>query len=106
MFYFKIQLVHNPYKFTIWSFVGSVSILSLLLQISDVPILQPESTDSPQELFQIVWLIVITMTTVGYGEVYPQTDFGKVIAVVTALWGAFNLTLLVLTLNQIFKLNE
>ena len=46
------------------------------------------------------------MTTVGYGDVVPTTVPGRIVAIVTAMWGAFLISLMVLTVGQIFALNE
>jgi voltage-gated potassium channel Kch len=42
------------------------------------------------------------MTTVGYGDVSPQTLFGKFVAIAAALWGTFLISLLILSVGQIF----
>ena len=56
--------------------------------------------------FYSIWLIVITITTVGYGDIAPHTFQGKIIAIITALFGAFLISLLVLAVSSVFDLNK
>ena len=56
--------------------------------------------------FNALWLIVITITTVGYGDVSPCTNPGRLIAMISALWGAFLISLLVLTVGNVFELKH
>ena len=46
------------------------------------------------------------MTTVGYGDVAAVSPFGRMISIINALWGAFIISLLVASIDKIFKLSE
>jgi hypothetical protein len=46
------------------------------------------------------------MTTVGYGDVYAVSPFGRMISIINALWGAFVISLLVASIGKIFELSE
>jgi hypothetical protein len=46
------------------------------------------------------------MTTVGYGDVYAVSPFGRLISIINALWGAFVISLLVSSIGRIFELSE
>ncbi len=54
--------------------------------------------------FTAIWCVVITMTTVGYGDVYAVSPFGRVISIINALWGAFIISMLVASIGKIFEL--
>jgi hypothetical protein len=51
-----------------------------------------------------LWFIFVTFTTVGYGDYYPKTMIGRVIAVAAALVGSFTLSLLVVMVDKEFLL--
>lgn len=44
------------------------------------------------------------MTTVGYGDMYPVTTFGRIIGVICAFWGTFIISLLIIVATEIFAL--
>lgn len=43
--------------------------------------------DKFPNIVQTVWWAIATLTTVGYGDVYPVTNAGKILASITALLG-------------------
>lgn len=55
-------------------------------------------------VFESIWLVLMTIFTVGYGDISPNTEFGKVIATLSAIWGAFLVSLNVLVVNNFFQL--
>lgn len=49
---------------------------------------------------------IITMTSVGYGDVVPSTRMGRFVACFTALWGGFMMSLVVAIIASIFLLDN
>ena len=47
-----------------------------------------------------MWNIIVTMTTVGYGEYYAQTHIGRFIIFIVCIWGVFIVSMMVITLNN------
>ena len=45
------------------------------------------------------WCIIITILTTGYGDYYPTTMLGRIIAVFACLWGTFLISLMVVSLT-------
>ena len=43
-----------------------------------------------------VWNVLITMTTIGYGDYYPVSLGGRLVAIITAFWGVLDTSLFVL----------
>lgn len=53
-------------------------------------------------LYNAMWLVITTMTTVGYGDIYPQTHFGRFFGVVSCLIGMLLVSYLVVGMNSLF----
>jgi len=63
-------------------FVVSVITMSYAMIVFERPV----GPDTNLDLFEnSVWLIIITMTTVGYGDTYPKTPSGRYVAIFAAL---------------------
>jgi voltage-gated potassium channel Kch len=64
--------------------------------------------ENPQNLENLgnsVWLTIITMTTVGYGDFYPRTTIGRIIDVVLVIWGIFIVSLMVVVLTNALNMD-
>ena len=51
-------------------------------------------------LYNSLWLVIVTMTTVGYGDIYPQTHFGRFFCIMACIIGMLLVSTLVLALSS------
>lgn len=54
-----------------------------------------------QSLTNCFWLIIVTMTTVGYGDYYPKSHLGRFVGVLACIVGMLLLSLIVVSLSSI-----
>jgi Ion channel len=47
-----------------------------------------------------MWNVIITLTTTGFGELYPKTLFGRLIGLVICFWGTLMVSFFVVTINN------
>ena len=80
--------------------VVSVTVFAYFLFIFERQDADPLSIYSLGKYRNCVWLTVITMTTVGYGDCFPQTRMGRICTVVACF---FAVVLFALTVNWSLK---
>ncbi|MGN0832422.1 MAG: ion transporter [Kiritimatiellia bacterium] len=70
--------------------IGSVILVLLLMLVSSLLIYTVEHDAQPavfKNAFSGLWWAVVTLTTVGYGDIYPVTMAGRIIGAFIALLG-------------------
>ena len=68
----------------------SITVVGLLMVVSSVLMYYVESPAQPEKFANAMsgfWWAIATLTTVGYGDIYPITIMGKVISAIIALLG-------------------
>lgn len=91
--------------FTVFCFAYVIRIFELtrfMQQDNDTAHWEPSS----KQYFDAVYLVIVTLTTVGYGDFAPLTIPGKVLVMFISLWGAFMISLIVLTVSSVFSLKK
>lgn len=64
------------------------------------------SNNTVTGLFSSMWMTIVTLTSVGYGVLFPSTIMGKLIVIILSLWGAFVLSISVAVIRNMFELSE
>ncbi len=78
---------HKKRKFTILTTI----IVSYVVLLIVLVLFESGSTESPiRNFFDALWFSIVTLTTVGYGDMYPHTPGGKLISTVFIL-GSFSI---------------
>lgn len=47
-----------------------------------------------------MWNVVITLTTTGYGDIYPKTALGRIVGSLLMIWGTFLVSFFVVTVSN------
>ena len=105
-FALKCMFEDFPMKLVTICFFISICIFSFALRVAER---SEEFTDKMANftyLSNAVWLTVITLTTVGYGDVAPKTTIGRAVDQVLVLWGALIVSIMVAVLNNIFSMDQ
>jgi len=107
-FALKCLLVHYPGYLVLINGLLFTLVLAYLVRIFELPVLKllPENYYTLDQYFNAVYVTIITITTVGYGDISPISKFGKVTMMAAALLGTVMISLMVLSVSSNFELNK
>ena len=57
-------------------------------------------------LLNCIWLIIITMVTVGYGDEYPKSHFGRVVIIIAAILGMLLVSIIIVSLGNLIEFTD
>lgn len=107
-FALKAEIRDRPYFVVFFLMVTSIILFGYCLRNTEIAFMK----DVPLRLFQDwtylwngFWCITVTIFTVGYGDYYPHTHFGRIITIVACLWGTFLLSLMVVAITNTMELS-
>ena len=88
-------------KFCVFAlFTAGGMFFGWMIMIAESPINRRSKEMDHTRLFTSVWAAIVTMTTVGYGDMYPRTDFGRIIMVCCSIYGVITVSFMVVTLTN------
>lgn len=71
------------------------------LRICESPLARNDPASNNLSLYSnTMWNIIITMTTVGYGDFFARTDLGRLIIFIVCIFGIFVISMMVVTLTN------
>jgi voltage-gated potassium channel Kch len=79
--------------------------LYILERSSDYQDLLDEVISKEHKLNDYIWLIVVTLMTVGYGDMSPSTHGGRFIAILSSIGGLFLTATLIGVINNSVELS-
>lgn len=107
----KCLFKEHPLKLICICYSLSACLLAYLVYLAERQILVQKSagmgninacTNYPNAL----WLILITTTTVGYGDYYPQTPLGRIIILFVAIWGTLIVSIMLVVVTNTLSMEN
>jgi voltage-gated potassium channel len=84
------SIIKNVFKRKIYQLICSLCIIIMLIILSSVLMYYMENDIQPEifeNAFSGLWWAISTVTTVGYGDIYPITGIGKILGAFIAILG-------------------
>lgn len=100
-FIIKCLLQKRPLFYVFFTIFGSIGVFGYLLMVAEKPLDRVLNSGRPHTFDNSMWEAVCTMTTVGFGDIYPRTTLGRIIALICSLFGLTITSLLVITFTSI-----
>ena len=60
----------------------------------------------PHTFSNACWAAICTMSTVGYGDIYPKTSLGRIFGCMSIIFGIFLFSVLVVTLHKNLEMSS
>ena len=116
-FALKCELKSRPFTMLFIIFFSSILLFGFSLRTFEYFLIekgfeygnysgQGNDQDKLKDLINSIWLIIVTMTTVGYGDFYPNENYGRIICLMSYLIGCLSVSLTVVALAIISEFSE
>ncbi len=89
-YYTSLTLIRNVFSSKKEELILTSAVMLLLVVVSSSILYYCENPTQPDSFSSIpatMWWAIATLTTVGYGDIYPVTAFGKLFAAIIAIIG-------------------
>lgn len=95
-----------PFTVQFFSLLISILGFAYAIRICERPLTDITNDQNFGMLSGAIWNAVVTMTTVGYGDMYPRTIPGRVLAFFLCFWGVFNISIMVVSITNLVTLTN
>lgn len=102
----KCIIIAHPFKAVICMLLIGIITGGYCLRILERPLGLGNSKIEFGDYSNAVWCIIITMTTVGFGEITPTTVLGRIVGTLACIWGVFVIALMVVGVKNFMELDS
>lgn len=102
----KCLLKVRPFSNIFIGFIICIGGFGYMQMIAEAPLDRILTGSMKHTYWNSCWCAICTMTTVGYGDIYPQTLMGRVIAFFCSLAGVIVVSLLVVAFGTIMTMDN
>ncbi len=112
-FAFKAELTYRPYIALFFVTIVVISICAYFVRIGEYGVMdyQTQAKNLSEQndlayLLNCIWLIIITMVTVGYGDEFPRSHFGRVVIIIASILGMLLVSIIIVSLGNLIEFTD
>lgn len=94
----------NPSVFNTLLYLGSIMLFAQGIRICEAPIARVSDEMNHFDYINAIWSVILTMTTVGYGDIYPRTTIGRIVYFLCAMFGVVVVSMIVVTVMNMLEM--
>jgi hypothetical protein len=102
----KAEMKKRPAIVLTFLLLASLALLGFSLRTFEYGIISPatialKGNNDLSYIANCFWLVIVTMTTVGYGDYFPRSHLGRFVGVITCIIGMLLLSLIVVSFSVV-----
>jgi len=101
----KCLMTTYPYFVLMTNLIMSMFYFGYLIRIFDQD-LSDVSGQNFNSIMNPVWLSIVTMTTVGYGDFYPKSNPSRIVGILCSFYGVYLVSLFVIALESLLRFDQ
>lgn len=105
-FIIKCLLKEDPFKYIFICFFAGIAIFGNLQMIAEAPLDRVVSGFTKHNFINSCWSAICTMTTVGYGDIFPRTLLGRLLAFFCSQYGGVIVSLLMVACSTVIAMDN
>ena len=105
IFSMRANMTKTPQNAYLILFVFILSYCTYCLRIFE-RVLDDASGKNFSSMWNSLWCVFITMTTVGYGDYFPSSFLGRTIGIVSCTCGIFLISMLIVAISNLLELSS
>ena len=106
LFALKCMVKTYPMRIIISMLTMTMFIFANAVRICEAPRIRIDDGSMPHIYMNSIWEVILTMTTVGFGDIFPRTIFGRIFMIMCALMGVVIISMMVLTVTNTFQFDS
>ena len=108
-FSIRSLMLDKPYLVNFGLFLISILYFGAAVRICEAPLARIDTENqimNHYDLLNCCWAVILTMTTVGFGEIYPRTLLGRITIFLCCMYGLVIVSMIVVVLMNILEMEK
>jgi len=95
-----------PSLFNFLLFMASILVFAQGIRICESPLSRVTDEMNHFSYINSIWSVILTMTTVGYGDIFPRTTIGRIVYFICAMFGVVVVSMIVVTVMNMLDMSN